>query len=123
MFAWEPEKPKMEKTTNNPNAQPEEKEEMYYLKSGDVFTVEAVKIIKSKMYANEIAKVLCDEKDQMPAAVVFSSAANIVPVLKEPWAIGEQFVVVQKGVFNNHPVLAVQSMNKEIQEKISRVLF
>ena len=113
----------MEKTNETKNAQSEEHTDMYYLKSGDVFTVEAVKVIKSKMYANEIVKVLCDDNFQHPASVVFSSAANIVPVLKESWACGEQFMVVQKGLFNEHPVLALQSMNKEIQEKISRILF
>ena len=113
----------MTKTETTPNAQREEKEEMYYLKSGDVFTVDAVKIMRSKLYSNEIAKVLCAEGQQCPAPIVFSSASQIVQVLKEPWAVGEQFVVVQKGMFKGHPVLSLQSMNKEIQAKIARVLF
>ena len=106
-----------------PNAQTEEKEEMYYLKSGDIFTVDAVKIMRSKLYSNEIAKVLCAEGQQCPEPIVFSSASQIVQVLKEPWAVGEQFVVVQKGMFKGYPVLSLQSMNKEIQAKIARVLF
>ena len=112
-------------TTNETthNAQTEEKEEMCYLRSGDVFTVDAVKLMRSKLYSNEIAKVLCAEGQQCPAPVVFSSAAQIVQVLKEPWAIGEQFIVVQKGLFKGYPVLSLQSMNKEIQAKIARILF
>ena len=43
------EKPKMEKTNETKNAQSEEHTDMYYLKSGDVFTAEAVKIIQSKL--------------------------------------------------------------------------
>jgi hypothetical protein len=112
-------------TTNETtqNAQTEEKEEMYYLRSGDVFTVDAVKVMRSKLYSNEIAKVLCAEGQQCPAPIVFSSASQIVQVLKEPWAIGEQFIVVQKGLFKGFPVLSLQSMNKEIQAKIARILF
>ena len=113
----------MTKTETNPNAQREEKEEMYYLKSGDIFTVEMVKFIQSKLYANKIVKVLCASDAQCPAPIVFSSASQIVQVLKEPWAVGEQFVVVQKGMFKGYPVLSLQSMNKEIQAKIARVLF
>ena len=109
--------------TATPNAQPEEKEEMYYLKSGDIFTVDAVKVMRSKLYANEIVKVLCAEGQQCPAPIVFSSSSRIVQVIKEPWAVGEQFIVVQNGVFNGYPVLSLQSMNKEIQAKIARVLF
>ena len=109
--------------TANTTAQTEEHEEMYYLKSGDIFTVEMVKTIQSKLYANKIVKVLCGSGTQCPAPVVFSSAAKIVSVLSEPWAVGEQFVVVQCGLFKGYPVLALQSMNKEIQEKISRLLF
>ena len=109
--------------TANTTAQTEEKEEMYYLKSGDVFTVDAVKFMRSKVYANEIAKVLCAESAQCPAPIVFSSASRIVQVLKEPWAVGEQFIVVQNGLFKGSPVLSLQSMNKEIQAKIARLLF
>ena len=113
----------MEKTNETKIVQTEEHADMYYLKSGDVFTVEAVKTIKSKLYANEIVKVLCDVMCEHPAVVVFSSASNIVPILKEPWVIGEEFIVVQKGVFNEHPVLSLQSNSKEVQDKISRILF
>ena len=109
--------------TANTAAQTEEHDEMYYLKSGDVFTVEMVKLIQSKLYANKIVKVLCASDAQCPAPIVFSSASQIVQVLKEPWAVGEQFVVVQKGMFKGYPVLSLQSMNKEIQAKIARVLF
>ena len=109
--------------TANTAAQTEEHDEMYYLKSGDVFTVEMVKLIQSKLYANKIVKVLCASGTQCPAPIVFSSASQIVQVLKEPWAVGEQFVVVQKGMFKGYPVLSLQSMNKEIQAKIARVLF
>ena len=109
--------------TANTTAQTEEHDEMYYLKSGDIFTVEMVKIIQSKLYANKIVKVLCASDAQCPAPVVFSSARKIVAVLSEPWAIGEQFTVVQCGTFKGFPVLTLQSMNKEIQAKIARVLF
>lgn len=109
--------------TANTTAQTEEHSDMYYLKSGDIFTVEMVKTIQSKLYANKIVKVLCASGTQCPAPVVFSSAAKIVSVLSEPWVVGEQFVVVQCGLFKGYPVLALQSMNKEIQEKISRLLF
>ena len=96
---------------------------MYYLKSGDIFTVEMVKFIQSKLYANKIVKVLCASDAQCPAPVVFSSARKIVTILEEPWAVGEQFTVVQCGTFKGFPVLTLQSMNKEIQEKISRLFF
>lgn len=109
--------------TANKTAQTEEHDEMYYLKSGDVFTVEMVKIIQSKLYANKIVKVLCASGTQCPAPAVFSSARKIVAVLSEPWAVGEQFTVVQCGTFKGFPVLTLQSENKEIQGKISRLLF
>ena len=117
------EKPKMEKTNETKNAQTEERTDMYYLKSGDVFTAEAVKIIQSNLYANRIAKVLCSSEEQCPFTVVFSSARKIVAILEEPWALGEQFEVVQCGTFKGFPVLTLQSMNKEIREKISRLFF
>ena len=53
--------------------------------------------------------------------MVFSSARKIVAILEEPWALGEQFEVVQCGTFKGFPVLTLQSMNKEIREKISRL--
>jgi len=123
MRGTKPEKPKMEKTNETKNAQTEERTDMYYLKSGDVFTAEAVKIIQSKLYANRIAKVLCSSEEQSPFTVVFSSARKIVAILEEPWALGEQFEVVQCGTFKGFPVLTLQSMNKEIREKISRLFF
>ena len=113
----------MEKTNETKNAQTEEHTDMYYLKSGDVFTAEAVKIIQSKLYANRIAKILCSSEEQSPEQVVFSSARKIVAILEEPWALGEQFEVVQCGTFKGFPVLTLQSMNKEIREKISRLFF
>ncbi|MDD4422806.1 MAG: hypothetical protein PHD46_07200 [Eubacteriales bacterium] len=113
----------MEKTNETKNVETEEHTDMYYLKSGDIFTAEAVKILQSKLYANKIVKVLCSREEQSPEPVVFSSASKIVSILEEPWALGEQFEVVQCGTFKGFPVLTLQSMNKEIREKISRLLF
>lgn len=103
--------------------QTEEQNDMYYLKKDDVFTPEMVKVLHSKIYANELVKVLCAAGQQSPKSVVFSSSSSIVRLLKEPWAIGEQFIVIQTGVFKGFPVLSLKSMNKEVQDKISRALY
>lgn len=90
-----------------------------FLKIGDKFAVEVVKILPSKKFNDRLnAKILCTD-----GRILWTSAANIVKVLTEHPEPTDVFEVVKTGEFNGKDVLSLRSDNPETQKKIIKATF
>ena len=97
---------------NETNAQPADNR--YWLKAGDIFTVDEVRFRRDAVYDVDFAIVFCDFTKSDPAPIVYTRADNIVRILRQPWSNGQTFKVGLLGVYKGRPILTLECLAKGV---------
>lgn len=102
------------KTTTN--AQPADNR--YWLKAGDIFTVDDVRVRRDAILDVDFTVVYCDFTKPAPAPIVYTRSPNIVRILHQPWSNGQTFRVGLLGLYKNRPILTLECLAKGIFGKL-----